>query len=1041
MTHNLLTTALALLLCGGQTMAQQNEWENPTRYEWNREKGHADLSFYDSRTAAMTASIDNSAFTRKLSGTWKFLFAPSIKESIADFYSEGIDDSEWSDIQVPSNWEIQGFGEAIIHNIQYPFTANPPYIDIDNPVGTYRTEFSVPEEWSNHEVMLRFGSISGYARIYVNGRQVGMTKASKSPAEFNVTKFLRSGKNLLAVQVYRWSDASYMEDQDFWRLSGIERDVYIQAYPKLCVWDFFLHSQLDSNYKNGLFRAEIDLRAFEGNNVSNGKVRVELIDAAGKTVTSQQQDFKISAGSDTVEVSATIKNVHQWNGEHPYLYTCLISLLDEKGNQLAMTSYPIGFRTIEIKDSKLLVNGVPIYIKGVNRHEHNDSTGHVQTREMIIHDLKLMKQHNINAIRTCHYPNTELFYRLCDEYGIYVVDEANIETHGMGSVPYFKDTIPHPAYRSDWYDAHVDRISRLVARDKNHACVIGWSLGNECGNGKVFHDMYQHLKQYDPSRFVQFEQAWEDWNTDVVCPMYPYPSTMEKYGQSGKTRPFIMCEYAHSMGNSTGNLQDLWNIIYKYPNLWGGFIWDFQDQGFKVKADKQDGRTYWMCTGRLGSGRWIEDNRNDAFTAEDGIIGADGTPKPAASEVKRVYQNIRFAEADLKKGQISIENLFNFSNLNEYQMQWQVMKDGVEVAQGPFSVDLKPHQQTTVSLPIKNLVASDGEYLLNLYAYTKQSTDLLPSNFEIAKAQMQLSETTFFDRDSLVSGDLKYENKDNVLSFTSGKISGKINLKTGMITDYALGDVHPIKSYPEPAFWRAAIDNDFGNKMPQRCGAWRTAQVNRSVEKVTVNEQNEEGVEVTVDWRLTDIDVPYTMKYLVRRDGSIVVTGRIDMTGRKLPELPRFGMDMTLVQKFDSLSYYGRGPQENYIDRNTAAHIGIYTDDVANQYYPYIRPQETGNKTDVRWLTLSNNDGVTLRITGLQPIGFSALHYPTDDLDAGLSRKFLTTIDVVPQKLVFLHVDLKQRGVGGDNSWGMYPHNEYRLLDKVYEYSYVMKLE
>lgn len=1041
MTRHLLSIGIVLLLASAPSVAQQNEWENPLRYEWNKEKPHVDLAFYDNRQSAMTASTDASAYTKSLNGIWKFQYAPSIAAATKDFFSETTDDSQWSDIIVPSNWEMQGFGEAIIRNIQYPFSANPPYIDIDNPVGTYRTRFSVPDSWNGRELMLRFGSISGYARIYVNGQQVGMTKASKSPAEFDITRQIKKGQNLLAVQVYRWSDASYMEDQDFWRLSGIERDVTIQAYPRLAVWDFFIHSSLDSNYKNGLFKAEVNLREFEGNTIKQGKVCVELLDADRKTVLSKQQDFDITAGRNRVEVSATVKNVHQWNGEHPYLYTCLISILDESGHETALTSYKTGFRTVEIKGSKLLINGVPIYIKGVNRHEHNDSTGHVQTREMIIHDLKLMKRLNINAIRTCHYPNNEIFYQLCDEYGMYVVDEANIETHGMGSVPYFKDTIPHPAYRDDWRDAHVDRITRLAARDKNHSCIIGWSLGNECGNGKVFHEMYQRLKAFDPSRFVQFEQAWEDWDTDIVCPMYPYVDRMESYGKSGKTRPYIMCEYAHSQGNSTGNLQDLWTIIYKYPNLWGGFIWDFMDQGIRSDGDNQDGRTYRMCTKLRGAAKWIEDNRNDMFTGEDGIIGADGTPKPAAYEVKKVYQNIRFSAADLSKGKISIENLFNFSNLSEYQMLWQVVKDGFEVASGQFDVDVKPHQSVIKTLPISKIATDDGEYMLNISARTKRATDLVPADYEVAKEQMKLGVASFFDKKRDIEGDLKYETKDNVFSFSSGNVSGKINLKTGLLTDYAIADVRPIKSYPEPAFWRAPVDNDFGNKMPQRCGVWRTAQVNRQVENVSIDEHHKNGVEIAIQWLLTDINVPYTMKYLVRKDGSIVVTGRIDMTGRQIPELPRFGMDMTLTEKFDSLTYYGRGPQENYIDRNTAANIGLYADNVSNQFYPYSRPQEMGNKTDVRWLTLSNGDGTTLRITGLQPICFSALHVPTDDLDPGLSRKLLSTIDVIPQKLVFLHVDLKQRGLGGDNSWGMYPHKQYRLLEKAYEYSYVIELE
>ena len=527
--------------------AQNNEWENPAKYEWNKERPHADFRLYEQSEDAVNDKPRKSSWQHSLNGVWKFIYAPTIAASIKDFYRIDLPDSNWDTITVPSNWEIQGFGEPIIRNIQYVFSSNPPYIDVDNPVGTYRRTFTVPRNWQEREVFLHFGSISGYARIYVNGQQVGMTKASKTPAEFNVTNYLKEGENLLAVQIYRWHDGSYMEDQDFWRLTGIERDVFLQAYPKLTIWDFFLKSSLDSTYKNGIFNATVDLREFTGNNVKKGTLKLELLDKTGKIVLSQQKKFDIEDEFTQLAFSGVIKNVSKWNAEKPSLYDCVITLWDDKNKQLAVTACKTGFRKIEIKNARLLVNGVPTYIKGVNRHEHNDSLGHVQTREIMMNDLKLIKQLNMNAVRTSHYPNHPLFYKLCDQYGIYIIDEANIETHGMGSVPYFKDTIPHPAYRSEWYAAHVDRITRMVERDKNHPCVIGWSLGNECGNGIVFHDEYKRLKEYDPSRFVQFEQAWEDWNTDIVCPMYPNMWKITEYAKSGKQRPFIMCEYALSL--------------------------------------------------------------------------------------------------------------------------------------------------------------------------------------------------------------------------------------------------------------------------------------------------------------------------------------------------------------------------------------------------------------------------------------------------------------------------------------------------------------
>ena len=556
----------------------------------------------------------------------------------------------------------------------------------------------------------------------------------------------------------------------------------------------------------------------------------------------------------------------------------------------------------------------------------------------------------------------------------------------------------------------------------------------------MFHDEYKRLKKYDPGRFVQFEQAWEDWNTDIVCPMYPNMWKITEYRKSGKQRPFIMCEYAHAQGNSNGNFKDLWDIIYDSPNLQGGFIWDFMDQGFKIKTEPRDGRTYWTYNGKMGSYKWLEDKKGELNTGTDGLISANGIPKPQAYEVKKVYQYIQFIAKDLGKGIISIKNRYDFTNLDEYAFMWEIYKNGEKISTGDFNVDLKPHEEKEIRLSLPVIPEDGNEYFLNLYVHTRVATDLVPAGYEVAREQMQLNKSSFFTSLPPCSGKLSYETKDNILSFQSGAVSGKIDLKKGILFDYMINGKQPIRQYPEPAFWRAPIDNDFGNKMPVLAGVWRTAHVNRYVKKVTIGENNEKGLSVRVDWVLSDIQVPYTMEYLVRDNGTVIVTGSIDLTGTKLPELPRFGMRMELHQPYENLTYYGRGPFENYIDRYSGAFIGRYEDKVENQFYWYIRPQETGNKTDVRWLTLLDSGGLGVKITGLQPISFSALHFSPEDLDPGLTRKLQHTIDIVPQKNIFLHVDLKQRGLGGDNSWGMYPHNEYRLLDKKYTYSYMIEL-
>ena len=1034
-----LGLSLFLLLGNSLAYGQQNEWENPEKYEWNKEKPHVDLMLYDTREAALLDDCAGSPWYMSLNGTWKFIYAPSIPQSLKDFYREDMDDEEWADICVPSNWELEGFGTPVYANIDYQWTPNPPYIDIDIPVGTYRHTFTVPSHWQEKEVILHFGSISGYAQVYLNGKRIGMTKAAKTPAEFNITPYLRPGENLLAVQVYRWHDGSYMEDQDCWRLSGIERDVFLQAYPKLSVWDFFLRADLDGDYRHGLFNARVDVRRFDGCETEAAAVKLELLDADGRSVLSQEKTFGVEGEYTTLSFNGRIRNVNKWSAETPYLYDCVLTLMDESRKPVAVTSYKTGFRKVEIKGPHLLVNGVRTYIKGVNRFEQNDTLGHVQTLEIMMHDLRLMKQLNINAIRLSHYPQHPLFYRLCDRYGFYLVDEANIETHGMGSVPYFTDTIPHPAYREEWVAAHDDRINRMVERDKNHVSIIGWSLGNECGNGKVFHDAYTSLKKYDPTRFVQFEQAWEDWNTDVVCPMYPYYSRVEAYRNSGKQRPYIMCEYAHGMGNSNGNLKDLWDLIYDSPNLQGGFIWDWMEQALKMNPTRYEDRTYWMYWGKMGSHVWpIFAHQGSA----DGIIAANGTPKPQAYEVKKVYQYINFVGKDLSKGIISVRNRYDFTDLSDYDFRWVLMKDGKKEKEGTFKLSLPPHEEKEVILPVAISGGSSGEYFLNLYAFSKKGTDLLPAGSEVACEQLALGGESFFDSLSEPQGRLTYKKEGNNLYFASGNISGKIDLKNGMLADYRINGKTPFMrgEYPEPLFWRAPTDADFGNKMPQVSGVWRTAHFNRKVKSATVDARTEQGVRVRIEWELTDIRVPYTLEYYILNDGAIRVTASMDMTSASLPELPRFGMSMVLQKEYNNLSYYGRGPLENYVDRHTASFIGLYSGKVAEQFYPYIRPQENGNKTDVRWLSLVDGEGTGLMVTGMQPIAFSALNSSVEDLDPGLTKKMLHTIDVFPRKEVYLNVDLKQRGLGGDNTWGQVPYKRYRLLDKRYSYSFVMRL-
>jgi beta-galactosidase len=1031
----LLLLLFALLF---KAQAQNNDWENPKLVDQGKEKPHVNFMLFDSEKEVVNDDYAKSAFYKSLNGQWKFNYVAKHADRIKDFYRTTLDDSGWANLTVPSNWELNGFGVPIYTNITYPHPRTPPFIGDNNPVGTYRRTFTVPENWDGQETLIHFGSISGCAFIYVNGKKVGMTKASKTPAEFNITPFLKKGTNQLAVQVFRWHDGSYLEDQDFWRFSGIERDVYLYALPKQTVWDFFLKGDLDQTYTNGLFSAAIDLRKFAKSTSAGGALVVSLLDKNGKTVFQQTKNFTDVADSiQTVNFSGTVKNPLKWNAEQPNLYQCIITLKDSKGEQVAVTGAKIGFRKVEIKNAQLLINGVATSVHGVNRHEHDDVTGHTTTKELMLKDIRLMKEFNINAVRLSHYPNDPLWYKLCDEYGLYLVDEANIETHGMGAeLQGWFDKTKHPAYLPEWAAAHVDRTVRMVERDKNHASIIIWSLGNECGNGPVFHDNYKWIKQRDNTRPVQFEQAGEDWNTDIVCPMYPSIGNMKKYAaDTTKKRPYIMCEYAHAMGNSNGNFQEYFDIIRSSKHMQGGFIWDWVDQGVKTKD--ANGKTFWAYGGDLGA----FDLQNDENGVADGLISSDRTPDPGAYEVKKGYQYILFTANDISKGNLTIENIFDFTNLDQYNFKWELLSNGKVFKEGKFDVSLAPHRKKEVKLALPMIKAMGGtEFYLNIYAYSKIATAMLPAGFEAAKEQFKYA-GNYFDKPATTGTELKVSQQNGKLIFDAGDVHGEFDTKAGRFTRYGKNNSVGLNNFPEPYFWRAPTDNDFGNQMPERLGIWRSAHDNRKLINVDIAKQADSGQVILVNFQLNNVSVPYTIRYLIADDGAVKVTASIDLTGRELPELPRFGMRTTLPGRYENLAYYGRGPHENYSDRNFASLIGIYTDNVENQYYKgYIRPQESGNKTDVRWLSLTDDQGRGFLIEGAQPISFTAINHSTEDLDPGLTKKQQHPTDLPLRRDVFLSIDLNQRGVGGDDSWGAYPHRPYRLLATKYTYSYTIKL-
>ena len=1029
----ILGSLIAVLFfpCFAQNNAIVNDWENPAVFQINREPARAAFLPYADASSAIADDYARSPWFLSLDGNWKFNWSPTPDQRPKDFYKTDFNVTNWKEISVPSNWELKGYGIPIYTNITYPFPKNPPYIDhSDNPVGSYRRTIDIPANWNNRRVFIYFEAGTSAMYVWVNGEKVGYTENTKSPAEFDITKYLKPGKNLVAVEVYRWSDGSYLEDQDFWRISGIDRDVYLYSTENVRIADFFAKPDLDGSYKNGSLSVDIKLKNMNSTAKNNQIVEARLVDASGKEVFSKVLKMNVASNaSDSTTLNQKVSAPKLWSNETPNLYTLLLTLKDENGRFIETVSSQIGFRKVELKNGQLLVNGVRIMVHGVNIHEHNPITGHYQDKETMMKDIRMMKQLNINAVRCSHYPNNLKWVKLCSQYGLFLVDEANIESHGMG---YGKENM---AYNPLWDNMHLDRTYSLVERDKNFPAVIIWSLGNEASNGDVFKKTYAWIKKRDNTRLVQFEQAHEQDNTDIVCPMYPGVSYMKEYGnRENVKRPFIMCEYAHAMGNSSGNFQEYWDIIHSSKNLQGGFIWDWVDQGFEMTDEV--GRKYWAYGGDMGSQNYT----NDENFNHNGLVWPDRKPHPGAFEVKKVYQDILFKAVDMEKGIINVENGFAYTNLSNYLFKYEVLENGSIIKEGTIDINLAPLSKKQVQLTLPAISAKDGvEYVLNIFAYTRSGNEIMPQNFEIAREQFKLGgEGKYFVKAEKKGETPKVNDDKDRITLSAAGVEVSINKRSGLIGRYKAGDNWYFNQNPTPNFWRAPTDNDFGNGMQKKCNIWRTAGDNTDVKSIASKEEGGKAI-VTADIYLKDVASDYQIVYTMRADGALAVNVHYKAGANELPEMPRFGMIFSLYKEFENFNYYGRGPLENYTDRNTASFIGIYQSKVADQYVPYTRPQENGYKTDLRWLTLTNNEGKGIRIEGLQPICASALNNWPEDFDPGLSKKYRHTNDITARREVVVCVDLAQRGVGGDNSWGAYPHKQYLLNDKEYSYGFVIK--
>ncbi len=1017
-------------------------WENPLVNEINREAPRAHFIPYATVEQAREDNLWNSPLVMSLHGTWKFNLAQHPSSRPFWFFKDDYDTRKWDDIQVPANWEQQGYDYPIYTNVAYPHKPTPPVIEGNhNPVGSYKRTFEVPETWKGKEVYLHAGAVSSNLTLWVNGEFVGYSEDSKTPAEFNITKFLKKGENSISLEVFRWSDGSYLEDQDFWRMSGITRDIYLQARNPQHIRDFRVMAGLDQNYQNGIFNLSVELVNSEESSVP-ATLEFALNDGTNSLV-SFSRDLEVPVAGQRISVSTTdtIPDVKKWSAEIPNLYELLITLKNKDGEILEVLKQDVGFRTSEIKNGRLLINGRYVYIKGTNIHEHHEKTWHVVDEETMRKDIVLMKTHNLNTVRTSHYPQPELWYKLCNKYGLYLVDEANIESHGMG---YGRRSL---AKDSTWKDAHLYRTRNMFERDKNQPSVVIWSLGNEAGNGVNFYATYDYLKSVDKSRPVQYEQAHQETNTDIVCPMYMGIGNMEKYAQSNPDRPLIQCEYAHAMGNSVGNLQDYWDVIEKYDALQGGIIWDWVDQG--LLTQDSEGNPFWAYGGDFGPDSLYTDGN---FCC-NGLVDPDRGVKPSLLEVKKVYQHIGFRPVNLATGEVAIVNKYAFRNLSDFDFSWEVTGDGKVVSSGTLaSVAAAPGEVVNVKAEFSIDPLPGTEYFLTIRAKQRETQGLVEAGWEAASEQFTLP---YFEKAPLADVN-KLPKVETTETETSVTLSGEgftvaFDKSTGIMTSYKKGETEYLKLGLVPDFWRAPTDNDFGNGLNKRSKVWRKAGETRKIKSVKVM-QNGPAARVDLLFDLVNEAgepiAEYTSVYTVFGSGDVQVNNHFKMTKEGLPEIVRMGMNLIMPRSFDQFTWLGRGPQENYQDRKTGAFVGLYKMPVADIYYPYVRPQENGNRTDVRWAAVTDTSGNGLLFKGLPLVEVTAHHQIMEDFESPVrtvgrfvdGEKVINRHinDVKPRDLTSVNVDFMQMGVGGDNSWGAWTHDQYRLTAKEYSYGFLM---
>jgi len=1016
---------LLVMACYAVTMSAADEpvWKNPQVNHQNREARRANFFAFESEELAAKGDKTLSARYLSMEGTWKFFFVKDHDKRPQNFFRTDFDDSQWVDFPVPGLFELNGYGDPIYKNIGYAwgttFDSNPPYIDeTNNYTGSYRRTFELPKEWKGQQVLFHIGSATSNVAVWVNGKFVGYSEDSKIAAEFDITKYVMTGKNLIAMQVMRWCDGSYLEDQDFWRFTGIAREVYLYARPKVHINDIDVVTDYDYETGRGSLTVTGTTTAKKGYTAF-----LELADSEGNVIQhGNQEQSQGLLGWNFVQL-----DVEPWTAETPNLYTLTLRLVDKNNEVVEVVPLRIGFRHIEIKGGQLLINGQPILIKGVDRHELDPDGGYVVSVERMIQDIKIMKLLNVNAVRTSHYPDDPRWYDLCDEYGLYVTAEANVESHGMG---YGEGTL---AKRQDFELMHLERNEANVLTLKNHPSIIVWSLGNEAGYGPNFEKCYDWIKSYDKCRPVQYEQAGHWGKTDIFCPMYMGYEDCERYAQTDNPRPLIQCEYAHAMGNSIGGFKEYWEIIRKYPKYQGGYIWDFVDQGLRDKS-KITGREIFTFGGDYG--RYPASDYN--FNC-NGIIAPDRRLNPHAYEVQYYYQNIWITDKGLKEGQLEVYNENFFKTLDDVELVWKVKKHSGTIALGT----IEPQQRKLITDDkLKEMLSHvmshhpNDEILVNFEFRSRETQPLIDKGQVVARQQFVVQPYQFPVIEAIGTTETK-EETNTYIKLMAGGTTMTVGKRDGWI-DYLDVDGEPMLIDREsitPEFWRAPTDNDYGAWLQQRFGVWKQPQM--KLASCSVVDKS-----VVAQFDLPDVKAQLTLTYTLTAEGSVIVREQLKTTaGAEVMPMFRYGMQLQMPKQYNKVLYYGRGPIENYCDRKDSQFLGVYENEVSKEYYPYVRPQESGNHTDVRWFRVT--DGRKgLEFYSSAPMECSALPYLMADLDDGPFKDKKVghhSGDLVERPLTQVHIQQNQMGMGCVNSWGAWPRDEYLVKYMNRDFTFVIK--